>query len=474
MNSAFNTSNRSDREEQRLTGDWWRPETPNVRVSGILHRSADSHDRLELMGSLLSSEPTLEQCVVIGDVYESPRRVTICRANFAGESYREDRTRQTLDCQNVLLGAHFEAGEQTLIHGITLETTLLANWLSEGRPEFAFGKGVREMTLTLTLPESLEGELPGVGSVTLNWLASRKRADEAATIAAKPSLTVEFAQPMTVQDCYSRVVVPFILFTSFCTGLGDSIAKLVVWGRGTEEQPWEAPSAEWRDVAFGHSPDGPESSTYMRRFQLVQFTKDVRPVFGRVVAAWFEVYGVARSSLMDLHRGLFNPAEYGEESFARTVRSLETWHRALIGGAYMAETEFLELLESVIQTAGMTKHKEFLKMRLKYANERTLKQRLDELVQLAGEPVSGLVKSYDHFTRRVTDTRNTMTHDGSEGEAFSYVQLIHAKITMELVMRAVLLRQLGYPDKQVGDFIVRTQDWRIVAGTNVLMKQPST
>lgn len=186
------------------------------------------------------------------------------------------------------------------------------------------------------------------------------------------------------------------------------------------------------------------------------------------MSEWFAVHRAARSSLMDFFLSGFNQYEWAEDSFARIVRGLESWHRTVVGGLYMDESEYQGLYDQAVMSAASTQHREFLRMRLKYGNEPTLKRRLDESVAEAGPPVSDLVSSLDRFTRRVTEARNSLAHRGTSQQIYTRAQMWHAQAILQLVLRSVLLRRLGFGDEEVAACIARTEDWRTVSLSDVL------
>ncbi len=102
-------------------------------------------------------------------------------------------------------------------------------------------------------------------------------------------------------------------------------------------------------------------------------------------------------------------------------------------------------------------------MRLSFGNERTLKQRLDELTDMSGPPVRDLLAKYKRFTRRVVQTRNALAHEGRLGDAFTYEELFWAQKSLEHVFRSVLLVRLGLSEAEVREAVSRSADWRWLA-----------
>jgi hypothetical protein len=192
------------------------------------------------------------------------------------------------------------------------------------------------------------------------------------------------------------------------------------------------------------------------RQNLVQFT-ELRECLEEVLSAWFHLVDQSSHSIFDFFAVAMTPSMYAEESFLRVARSIESWHRSAIGGTYMSDEDFEKLLDKL--TAVMDKdERAFVKPRLR--NQRTLRQRLDELLQVCGEPVVSLLAEYQGFPKRVVNTRNSLAHEGKLGDAFTYAELFWAQKSLEYVFRSVLLRRLGFADEQIIQQVCRTTEWR--------------
>jgi hypothetical protein len=104
---------------------------------------------------------------------------------------------------------------------------------------------------------------------------------------------------------------------------------------------------------------------------------------------------------------------------------------------------------------------EFLHSRLQHANDPSLRERLDALIAECGEPITGLVNRYDRFVRRVVETRNVLTHRGSQGgeRRFDTDELFYAQKTCAALFAIVVLRAVGLGDL-VAERVTATGNWR--------------
>jgi len=145
---------------------------------------------------------------------------------------------------------------------------------------------------------------------------------------------------------------------------------------------------------------------------------------------------------------LFNPNTYPDFQFLSLVQSLETYHRRTTPDArYLPEDEYLEETYPEIVSSlpgslpGPLRDK--LKGALRYANEWSLRKRLQDLV--AEIPVTSIAGDDPAFVGRVVDTRNYLTHytEELEQKAWRGHELMNAVEELRRLLAFLLLSELG-------------------------------
>jgi hypothetical protein len=452
--------------ERSYSGMWWSPKDPSRKVPGTLRVDAAGSAKLEVTGKLLDMDDSAADRVVLGDVFEPHGGITLCDAAVVNERRRGDITVQEIFGIDVLAGAKFAEGADSRFIQVNFESVALAPWINEPRPDLQNADDDPLLyQVSLRVPEAQHCSIEGIGALSLTWHESSTFGVSGASVTVRPVLRVTLSEPMSLETIWEKVVTPLLFFTTFVTGQGDSILSLQVLSdqNARPEDYYDGDSAEWIGGTW-RTRSGEQRPTVNWWDQLVQY-KEVEAQFDVVLPAWFQMFNRAQSSLLDLFAVPITRNLFVEEQFIRVVRAMESWHRETTGGTYMDDRKFSELLDRLIRVGESREERQFIKMRLTYANESTLKQRLDALVEEAGSPLSALVASYTKFSRRVTDTRNSLAHHGSLGEAFDDRGLLCAQKTLELVMRAVLLRRLGFDDDAVSTAVLRTGDWKWWLGT---------
>ena len=137
-----------------------------------------------------------------------------------------------------------------------------------------------------------------------------------------------------------------------------------------------------------------------------------------------------------------------EDRFVSLVQGIEVFHRRGSNEKQMCETEFKDLVDSFINTCPDDK-KSWLKDRLKYANELSLRQRIKQIIQ-PYRRIMGSGRERNELIENIVNTRNYLTHYDSDleertakGENLKFLSDV-----IELLFRLELLRLMGFSVEQ--------------------------
>jgi hypothetical protein len=179
-----------------------------------------------------------------------------------------------------------------------------------------------------------------------------------------------------------------------------------------------------------------------------------------LMEAWFSLYDKAAYPLQEYFLSdVFEGPSVFEEDFARSVRCLEVYHRVTKGGEYLPRGVFNDLVGRLKDAAHDVSERSFVAMRMNFANELTLKQRLEDLIAHSCGLLEMEVGRRPKFVRRVVDTRNNITHQSTTGEFFSPPQMAEARDILRRIMRANILRDIGFAEDEVQAALVRSPEY---------------
>jgi hypothetical protein len=308
--------------------------------------------------------------------------------------------------------------------------------------------------ITIQTPDAVTADLGDGRGLELTWQESshHKFLPPALEFTVTPCLVLRLEESIASDSAWRSFVTPAVFFLTLATGHGDQITRLSAELDASESgshRTVEILVSRWTEPL----PALPNSWEHTLQYVFV------RDRFQSVMPAWFEMVEQARDSLLDFFSIQQATSMFLEEQFIRVSRCIESWHRRMVGGTQMPEEDFQALLGSL---RGFLEPEawEFVKMRLQYGNERTLKRRLDDILADAAPQLQTLVASYSKFFRRTVNTRNSLTHDGRLGDDFRPEELWWAVSTLDLLLRDALLRRLGLSHEEVEQALARAPQLR--------------
>jgi len=139
------------------------------------------------------------------------------------------------------------------------------------------------------------------------------------------------------------------------------------------------------------------------------------------------------------------------------TQALETFHRRTHDGKYLEENDYETLLAAIVCSVDK-KYESWVKEKMRYSNELSLRKRLCELINEYCPDYTDYFGDTDRFISKVVDSRNWYIHYDPRSEKNAvkdvkeYVSLI-AKLMVFL--KICLLRQMGFGDEYVTKLIER-------------------
>lgn len=460
-------------------GKWWFPDSPEEILSGVVSFSVEGGGgSLKLTGGFLDPEThyyrQIENVVMFGDTIDHGR-VTIIDASYGGPktrggNKREDILEEAWMFSSMLIGDHLRDPNQILFQQVIMATQALPEWAASQPNVDSVGDQKPEMMkIEVNIPDSLTAEVNS-NKIGMRWADSWSYGRTRATVTVTPKFTFDSITGSTLEDIWESFVTPLLFLTSFATGEPDRLAEIEVVrfvqpasGREAEifgekkPERYRVVSTQWAGVM----PDG------NHRWWEVQLPfKNFEDHFPSIVPAWFKLYRQARATLLEFFAITLYPNMFLEDSFARSVRSLEMWHRSMFNGSIMEEAEYHGLLAKLKDVCTRTEW-DLVSMRMKYGNEFTQKMRIDKLIEDAGRHATDLIAHYRTitgraFSRAVVNMRNQMTHGPGPDESpvMSNREMYWASRMLQFIFHCNLLQQLGFEDQEIDRLIQSSSIYR--------------
>lgn len=443
-------------------GEWWLPETPEVKVAGEIEIEHHGSPRLELARFLADGDPDRRYDVVLGTTLagepitlEGLRQVG--RPSVYSRRLPEPIQREILTSDWAYVGAHLEDPGARTFREATIELSDLMTWAGPSGFDEQLGRNVRDITLSLVLPDQLVANLP-LGKVTLGhgWQTTgdlrRSRG-----IAKSVAWWIEVPEPLAAPELLARFGNPLRYLLTFATDRPNEIERLTVKTMRYDDVHGtnvvvEYPRSSDRRKAVDSFGEG-----YLFDVPLIGER------FESLITTWFALYDRIRPALNLLFGPRYRPGTFTDNHFLNVVAAAEGYHRATMRNEILSRSAHGAMLRSIYDGVP-TEHLAWLKERLAHSNEPTLRERLVELHGRASEVVSGVLGGADDYAGPVVRARNALTHRGPADRApdISGREMFRMAEQTVFLMTACLLLDLGFSDLEAVAATRRSRRFRVL------------
>ncbi len=397
-------------ERQSLVGIWWLPETPEDELHGTLEIIPGETPTLELIGSFkgigLFGSAFVEKARVFGIV--SGKLVTLvnCHLVSGGISVPGfDKTK--IYAYAVLFGSH---AHSFTVSKVSVHADGLENWLGRGGVEIAdtdFSN--RSFSITYQQPTSEVFFIDENTSLEIDFHTREFPAWDSKrtsfSVSQTPGLSLKFAKPVELQaiDTYLFRLWLFLRLTyDQPLQLFDILLQSREVNRSRGEETASVP------LTYLKHPGSKADHKFDGHRQLIpfEFICANRNAFQR----WFELYEVLDAAF-DLHFSIdHQDGFYIEQEFLARTSCLEVMHRRLVPLSPKDKDLHTQRLAEIYEKLADSEHLKWLKDKLVFSHEPTLRQRLGDIAKEVAGIIGGKDFISDKFLGHVANTRNHLTH----------------------------------------------------------------
>jgi hypothetical protein len=440
--------------ELEMTGIWWLASNPSDQLGGTLTFDESNGTILSLIGSFGGLRAFL-QIDEIGTVYGVADNKFVTLHNAFTKTLNTKAPgpdSQIIGANRVFVGNHLEdkdlhfnrvdIGLEYLAEFIN--HTSLKSILEEGAP----GKwaGVKAEVATQG-PISLGDIKGGHASIRFGWGQSGDRF-RTITLRESCTLTLEFNKSIEIDEILTNYVRPLQDFVTMATDRPNAITDLSF--RGTHLLDDQPKPMQQKIELFQRSiivPSRKKKSTLMSHDMLfllsdldgvqirrwLSITKRYRPVVGILFGQRYSRDG------LHIENQLLNAVSaveaYHRRRFTNTILDKAAWKKQKKAITSKADPSDLGLLNQVLQ----------------FANEKRLKERLDEILAHSGPVGRDLIPDADLWSKQVREYRNALTHydPDSPHEIEDYEMLYWLAKSLSWLMLACIMIETGFKKRKV-------------------------
>lgn len=446
------------------SGFWWVPTQRKKRAAGVLKCDAEEGNSLEITIDTASPAIAIRETTipVILGTSSSGSKITLLDCSFTRSSGSPSAA--TVEYYTVLVvvkGVHLAGLASFKTMRATCSFRYLEDWYGRSGLCMDYFKN-GSVHIKYKQPKRLNTTLPdGTGISIFNAIECHSSADNiySAEIQVIPRVSFSTSEPKPLgyfdhiirvfQDFLSLAVLRFPSVTDYEITLaaeqnGEAGETAIVY----QKQPYERNPSE----------------TKPRPIEMLFTAADIESKLHAILGNWYE-----KAERLKPVRTLFVASSVNrgflESTFLALCAALEVFHRRFRGDGYLAQSDFsnvvLPCLLECLPRSLDSSFREALKMKLKFANQFSLRRRILDLCREHQHALDAIGFKWKRVPKQISDQRNRLTHyseDVSEEsrKAF-YGSVIKSTLQLRMLIRLALLKELGFDEDEISEIAKRTE-----------------
>ncbi|MBC7936368.1 MAG: hypothetical protein H7Y86_13540 [Rhizobacter sp.] len=194
-----------------------------------------------------------------------------------------------------------------------------------------------------------------------------------------------------------------------------------------------------------------------RRHFLFEYN-EIKTSLATVFEKWFNICDQLEPVISLLLEVFKEGSKMNENYFLNIMYGIESFHRRLRSNAKRPQVEFDQIIKDILESSP-TGHQEWLKEKLAFANEPSLKERLEILFsEVSPSILSHLFPQHEKLIIQAKNTRNYFTHYSSslKKKALDGKELYHLSERLKLLLLVLLLKETGFDDIQTSKIVINS------------------
>lgn len=397
-------------EELIKSGYFWLPNTPEKKLPGTLNVSKSGKVILEVIG-LFESIPAAFQApnkaIRINGILENGNAITLDQCSYNNQTI-QPISKTKVSALKTYIGACYSETDEPTFTKVTFALEGIDEWLSIKGISVKYNQG-DQISIAFNEPQDVSITLPDGLSMqfTFAWTGPSMNCITEAKVTQKANVSLICSTPQPIAF-FSELLHKILNF--FCFAIDESVHLTSLKGYSDsivrkigETKIYPAPISIYYSGLNSDRP-APKIASHDMLFTY----SDVSSELQRLMTNWLQNYEISAPAFNLYFAVRADAHAYLDGRFLALAQGIETLHRRNSNGTIMQPMEFLAILKKLI-AACPPERRNWLDLRLKYANELPLRERLLQMLA-PFEQFFGSENERNSFAAKVVRTRNYLTH----------------------------------------------------------------
>jgi len=450
-------------EELEIKGLWWLPENPNFRLPGTLTFSPYKGFSLELQGSFSERNIFFRPDIILG-FSNLGKEITLYNCFVRKYRFNLAGIPETVFSANFgFIGAHFAQLSDIKFKRISVKYNYLDEWLNINGFNITFKSEEISVEIKYKLPSPIEINLKNGLKILLEFrvcLPSLSIVQTEACVKQQSFLTIESPEEMTFDIFHGYIYIFQSLFSLFTSEVVYPVKILGYFGK-TKRNDYEPVEIIYQ-IASSLSNKVNKSLLPHDMLCPYAFIKErVVEVFNN----WLEK-SILLKPVYDLYFAIVYSSDLPLEfKFLSIVMALEVYHRRMVSNEDIPANEHERKIKEILSNTP-EQYKNWLKEKLEYSNEPSLRKRIKEIYGMLENIcyVTNLIPNKKDFVNKVVNTRNYFVHydQSLENEASKGPELYWLIQQIKILVEICLLKELCFSDSEVDNILSKSRKYQFL------------
>jgi hypothetical protein len=263
--------------------------------------------------------------------------------------------------------------------------------------------------------------------------------------------TVELSEPQDWVALSQQYILPLNDFLSFATFTASAFEEILV-------HPTSEPSDIMVPLVF-RTLDMRRTSTEssLNTFDML-FTLQDATDSAKLLKAWFDLNSKYDPTVRQLLASQYAPFEWAENSFLAASRAAEAFYARRFKEQPYTQEQIDGLIGIIGEHVTNGDLQDFATRVIKRSNYFPQQDQYKKLLEYSGKAGDDILAIEPDFAKIVTEIRNRITHSSSRSNR-GVVRRHQLKQALRWVVRACLLKELGFGDEQISTLLERNRHY---------------
>ena len=448
------------REKFEKIGYFWLPDSPDVKVPGTLRIEDGGKIELETMGLLDESTPGQSKDRNIGQIIDDIEDEG--KVSLEGQFYKNKAwasggsiTRSLIHIKTAFCGWAFDENDKAKFNFIEFSVEGMDEWVNMS--EIKVDTLSKTKNISYTPQEDVEiydSDIFTISIARRYIFGSPSRYE--AKIAEKVYFRLTMKEEAPLKD-FTDIIYYIVNLLCFATGKVvtlDFVQGFSSLAEEVYEGTYNPISIKifYQSLPFSNKKPNIYPHRMLLPYSLIQNRLQ------HVIDKWIEAYTLFGPALDLYFSATGGGHRYIDGRFLTMVQAIEVFHRRTSDETLMEESEYQDLVDKIL--AGCPENrKNWLKEKLTYGNELTLRQRIKDIFSPLKQWI-GEKSMTKQLIGDIVSTRNYLTHytSTSRNMPITSDRMLRIFQKMEAVFQLQLLMYLGFDFSDIEEILKRSHD----------------